>query len=207
MGTISAIEKRADITRIKITAPLTAKEVKLGDSVAVSGPCLTVVHCGKTDFSVEATRLTVERSSIGFWERGCLVNLELALKIDSRLGGHIVQGHVDGIGKIVRVRWEQNSAVISIESNKEILDLIAPRGSVTIDGVSLTVYEKKSNYFSVMLIPHTIENTTLGNLRPGIQVNIETDIIIRWLSDRLQSGSINDGSKWTDSLADFHLEE
>ncbi len=165
-------------------------DLKIGDSVACSGPCLTVTSVERDRFTVEATGYTVTQSTLNDWNIGRKVNLERALRLGDRLGGHIVQGHVDAVGKVGRIQYGTGATHIFIEVSNQILQLMAPKGSVTVDGVSLTLAGKSARSFELMVIPHTLNSTTLGELHPGSRVNIETDLIIRWLADRFKDGEV-----------------
>ncbi len=175
---------RRDNVVLTIKAHTVLDGLKLGDSVAVNGPCLTVAEILKDEFKVEATKHTVDSSAIVDWNVGRKLNLERALKVGDRLGGHIVQGHVDGIGSVSKVRYGAGSTDIYIETAANVINLIVPKGSITVDGVSLTVAEKYKRGFKIMVVPFTLEHTTLGDLKPGGKVNLETDLILRWLADR-----------------------
>ena len=135
-------------------------------------------------FRVEATEHTLANTSIPTWKPGQKLNLERALKVGDRLGGHIVQGHIDAVGRVTRVQYGSGSTVIHLDIPPAVNRLLTGRCSVALDGVSLTVAEKTHRGFKVMVIPYTLEHTALGDLKPGGEVNIETDIIIRWLAER-----------------------
>lgn len=176
-------------------------DLKVGDSIAINGVCLTVISISNDRFEVEATAGTLSVSNIGALIVGKRVNVERALRVSDRLGGHIVQGHIDGIGKVSKIRFGSGSTIIEVELPSNLRKYIVDKGSITIEGVSLTVSEKTVRGFRINIIPHTLENTTLKDLRPGDKVNIETDIIIRWLSERLETlvGStpaLSDPSVW-----------
>ncbi len=193
VGVLAAREVIRGNHRLKIEASTVLEGLNAGDSIAVSGPCLTVTEVGGGWFRVEATGQTAAVSTIGNWQAGRKVNLERALKVGDRLGGHIVQGHIDGVGRVVRVNYRPGSTLVVIETPPKLTGLLAPKGSVAVDGVSLTIAEKSARRFTVMLIPFTMEHTTLDGLRPGSEVNIETDLIIRWLADRFPDGEVVGG--------------
>jgi len=159
-------------------------DLKPGDSVSINGVCLTATKVGATDFLAQATPHTYQTTTLGEFRAGRKVNLERALKAGERLGGHIVQGHIDAVGRVARIQYGEGSTFIQIDCSRETARLVAPKGSVALDGVSLTIADKSASSFMVMLIPFTIEQTTLGELTPGARVNIETDIFIRWLAER-----------------------
>ena len=190
IGTILAADQRGDL-RLTIACGYDLDGVALGASIACSGVCLTVVDKGtaadgKSWFAVDASAETVRCTAPGMWEAGRRLNLERALKLGDELGGHIVTGHVDGVATVIGVSEEGESRRISFSVSSEIAPFIAPKGSVTVDGVSLTVNEvtdhKAETQFSVNLIPHTWSVTTLDELVPGRVVNIEIDVLARYLA-------------------------
>jgi riboflavin synthase len=152
-----------------------------GDSIAVSGVCLTMLEPGESGFLADVSKETLELTTMGELQPGRPVNLELALALEDRLGGHMVSGHVDGLGRLVSRREDARSERFEFELPADLARYVAKKGSVTIDGVSLTVNEVDGARFSVCLIPHTLEVTTLGMLQPGDAVNIEVDLIARYL--------------------------
>ncbi len=189
IGTITASEQRGD-RRITISCGYDMDGVAIGASIACSGVCLTVVDKGvgadgKGWFAVDASGETVGCTAPGMWETGQRLNLERALRLGDELGGHIVTGHVDGIGTVLGVQDEGASRRVGFTVPGEIAPYIAPKGSITIDGVSLTVNEVADHggetHFSVNLIPHTWDVTTLGRLAPGMRVNLEIDVLARYL--------------------------
>jgi riboflavin synthase len=188
IGTIHSAEQRGDL-RLVIGCAYEMEGVAIGASIACSGACLTVVEKGDDWFAVDLSAETVTRTSPGLWVEGGRLNLERALKIGDELGGHIVTGHVDGLAKVVAVKPEGDSHRVTFAVGPELAPLIAPKGSITIDGVSLTVNEVTDvdgfAHFSVNLIPHTWMVTTLGRLAEGVEVNIEIDVLARYL-DRMQ---------------------
>jgi riboflavin synthase len=151
--------------------------VQMGESVAVNGVCLTIVGPLTFDLSPE----TLERSSLGDLRPGSKVNLERAMRADGRFGGHIVQGHVDATGEVVSIRPEGNSTVFRFRVPEEGRRYLIDKGSITIDGISLTVVEPQNGEFDVWVIPHTLENTNLGSRKPGDRVNLEYDVLARYL--------------------------
>jgi len=210
IGTLTAKRVKQGNSLLTVRANVVLDDLKIGDSVAVSGPCLTVTDIERDRFTVEATSYTVENSSIADWQVGRKLNLERALRVGDRLGGHFVQGHVDGVGKVDRIKYGSGATHIHIAVSNYLLQLMAPKGSVTVDGVSLTLADKSARSFQIMVIPHTLEKTTLGELHPGSRINIETDLIIRWLADRFKDGEvISDPSDVKRSMSDinYHLED
>lgn len=190
IGTIRSAEQRGDL-RLVIGCAYDMKSVAIGASIACSGVCLTVVEKGDDWFAVDLSAETVSRTAQGHWREGRRLNLERALKVGDELGGHIVTGHVDEVGEIALLRDEGDSLRVQIKASDAIAAQIAEKGSITIDGVSLTVNEVEDLadgglLFGVNLIPHTAEVTTLGDLQPGQPVNLEIDVLARYL-DRMQS--------------------
>ena len=178
MGRVAGIDRGGDRMRLRIEAEL-AGELAAGDSVAVSGVCLTAVDPGNGFFTADLSPETVARSSLGRLGEGESVNLELPLRPSDRLGGHIVQGHVDAVGEIAAVSSGGASQDVRIVAPRELLRYVVEKGSVTVDGVSLTVTEVDEAGFSVSLIPETLARTTLGKGSPGRPVNLEVDVIAK----------------------------
>jgi riboflavin synthase len=187
IGKVAALESGRDSVRLSITAARIAEDVVLGDSVAINGVCLTVVEIAAPKVSFEAVYETLRRTTLGQLRPGDPVNLEQALKADGRFGGHIVQGHIDGTGRIASIRPVGDSWFVYIEASRELLRYIVTKGSVCIDGISLTVMDADDRAFSLSIIPHTWENTTLKERRAGDSVNIETDIVGKYI-EKLMSG-------------------
>ena len=194
IGTIAQIERRGDL-RVRIAAPLDPDTIDIGASIACSGVCLTVVDRGgsKGDawFDVDVSAETVSRTVAGMWEAGRRINIEPSLRLGDELGGHIVTGHVDSIGEVVHSQRDGDSWRVAIRARAEMAPFIAEKGSITVDGVSLTVNDvrdrnDKTCDFILNIIPHTGEVTTLGGLEVGDQVNLEIDVLARYLK-RMQS--------------------
>lgn len=181
IGEILKVSKGRNSSKVCIKAESLLDGVKLGDSIAVNGTCVTVVDLKKDSFTVDIMAETLRMSSLKDLKIGSKVNLERALRLGDRLGGHIVSGHIDGTGKIVDVREEDISTWIDIEASSDLLRYIVRKGSVTIDGVSLTVAELNKNCFSVSLIPHTKMETILDYKKIGDLVNIECDLIGKYV--------------------------
>lgn len=160
---------------------LTMQGSREGDSIAVCGVCLTMLEPGDSGFLADVSKETLALTTIGAWEAGQAVNLELALALEDRLGGHMVSGHVDGMGRLVSRRDDARAERFEFDLPADLARYVARKGSVTIDGVSLTVNDVKGVRFGVCLIPHTLEVTTLGMLQAGDAVNIEVDLIARYL--------------------------
>lgn len=192
LGTVRAISRPGD-TRIEITTQYEAAGIAIGASIACSGPCLTVVARGVTGnetwFAVEVSGETLSRTNIGTWKPGTRVNLERALRVGDELGGHIVTGHVDGLGRVVSAERDAQSLRVEIEAPETLMRYIAPKGSICIDGVSLTVNDVAGTRFGVNLIPHTQSVTSLGALAPGQMVNLEIDALARYVERLLPGGA------------------
>ncbi|MEO0085963.1 MAG: riboflavin synthase, partial [candidate division WOR-3 bacterium] len=166
LGRVEKVEPKLGNRRLAISAGF-ASELKTGDSVAVNGCCLTVVGTGAELFTVEAVAATLEQTTLGRLKTGQRVNLERALEAGARMGGHFVQGHVDEVGRVRRLTRRQGWHELAIEVKRESLRFTVPKGSVCVDGVSLTIAEARPGEFSVNIVPHTWDNTTLSSLRPG----------------------------------------
>jgi riboflavin synthase len=185
IGTIASVEARGD-TRLVVETAFDMASVDLGASIACSGVCLTVVDKGPGWFAVDVSGESIARTAADQWTEGRRLNLERAMKLGDELGGHIVTGHVDGVGSVVGVCAEGDSKRIGFSIPAALAPFLAPKGSVTIDGVSLTVNEVSdqddgTTHFAINLIPHTQAVTTLGTLAAGQQVNIEIDVLARYL--------------------------
>jgi len=167
---------------LTIATAFEANEIPLGASIACSGPCLTVVAVEPGAFTVQASAETLACSTMGEWVEGTPVNLERALRLGDELGGHLVSGHVDGVARFVDRRPEGDSVRFTIEVPESLLRYIAPKGSVALDGISLTVNEVAENRFGVNIIPYTLAHTSLGEAAPGQRMNLEIDTIARYVA-------------------------
>jgi riboflavin synthase len=189
IGRIEAAEQRGDL-RLRIGCGYSMDSVDLGASIACSGVCLTVVDKGENWFAVDVSAETQSRTPPSMWREGERLNLERALKVGDELGGHIVTGHVDGIGEVEGVLEVGGSTRVTIVAGEEVAPYLAAKGSVTLDGVSLTVNEVENLTdgvrFAINIIPHTAEQTTLGGIEPGRRLNIEIDILARYLGRMLE---------------------
>ncbi|MGI6065596.1 MAG: riboflavin synthase [Bacillota bacterium] len=181
LGTLTSIVKGARSARLLIGASRVLEDGKIGDSIAVNGVCLTVVAINEKGFQADVMAETLNKSNLGDLRPGEKVNLERALRLSDRLGGHLVSGHIDGVGKIIRQEVMDIAIVTEIEAPPELLKYIIPKGSVAIDGISLTVVSVEENSFTVSLIPHTAKVTSLGFKQVGDKVNLETDIIGKYI--------------------------
>jgi riboflavin synthase len=185
LGTVKSISHRSGTAIIDIAAKIVLSEVKLGDSIAVNGVCLTVTSFNNLSFTADLSEETLRRSSLARLSSGSVVNLERAMAANSRFGGHIVQGHVDGLGTILELSGRDGFNWLRIELPEPIRKFVAGKGSIAIDGISLTVAEDGDYYISVAVIPHTYKNTNLAALRTGDKVNIEVDVLARYLEKQL----------------------
>jgi riboflavin synthase len=187
IGTLRAREHRGGDQRLAVASPvLDMSDVKPGDSIATSGVCLTVVECKADGFVADVSQETLTHSTLGDLAIGSSVNLEKALLATSRLGGHIVSGHVDGVGSVLRLARDARSVRIAIEAPKALARYIAHKGSITVDGASLTVNVVEGNVFELNIVPHTAAQTILADYRAGTRVNLEVDVIARYLERLLQ---------------------
>jgi len=186
IGIVEAVEPSADLTRLVVGAESIADGVKLGDSVAVNGGCLTVISICDGRFAFEAIPETMERTSLGDLKVGSRVNLERAMRAGDRLDGHIVQGHVDGVGTVRQVIQDGNDVRLQIDCDPELADCVVEKGSIAIDGVSLTVAMLLPSGFEVALIPHTLEVTTLSDRQPHDRVNLEADVLGKYVKRYLE---------------------
>lgn len=194
IGTIESSEKLSDL-RVRIACPYDPADIAIGASIACSGACMTVVErggeAGNAWFAVDVSGESVSKTAAGMWDAGSKLNLEAALKLGDELGGHIVTGHVDAVGEVESAVEVGGSHTVKIRAPAELAPYIAPKGSITVDGVSLTVNKVADNddgscTFSLNIIPHTWEVTTLGDLKGGAHVNLEIDVLARYLK-RMQS--------------------
>jgi riboflavin synthase len=178
LGRVAETERSEDGVVLEIATGL-ADEVAEGDSVAVNGVCLTAVAVSDQSFRAEVMNETLQRSALAALDAGSAVNLELAMRAGDRLGGHFVQGHVDGVGAVAEVSEDGFARRVRVEPPPELMRYVVHKGSITVDGVSLTVAELDQRSFTVSLIPETLERTTLGDARPGTNVNLEVDVLAK----------------------------
>lgn len=189
LGSVAAIETLADdAARFTLLGPLVTTDAKHGDSIAVNGVCLTVVETDAGRFTADVMAETLRRSSLGALVVGSPVNLERAAALNARMGGHLVQGHVDGVGEIASIEPSEHWTVVRVTLPTELARYIVEKGSITVDGVSLTVVNVDDTSFSVSLIPTTLALTTLGAKQPGDAVNLEVDVIAKYV-EKLMGGN------------------
>ena len=182
VGVVAKISDNA----MTIRASKVLVDVKLGDSVAVNGACLTAVEFSRSDFSVDLSPETMRRTSLGQLSVGGPVNLERALLASDRMGGHIVQGHVDGTGRVMSIKSDQDSIIFRIRAPKRLNHYIVEKGFVAVDGISLTVVKRGASSFTLAVIPYTLENTNLSTVSVGDQVNLEADILAKYVESLLE---------------------
>ena len=182
IGRVRAVRDTNRDRRFEVATAYDVSKLDIGASVSHAGCCLTVVEKGDGWFAVEVSGETLSKTTLGEWREGTAVNLERAARVGDELGGHIDSGHVDGVGEVISVESEGGSRRVRIRAPKPLHRYIAPKGSITVEGVSLTVNEVEDDMFGVNLIPHTWEVTTLGDLKPGARVNLEIDMLARYLA-------------------------
>ena len=181
LGTVAAVEDQGDAIRLAIRGATVLEGTALGDSIAVNGCCLTVTSITGDTWTADVMQETLDKTSLYGVRPGDRVNLERAVTADKRLGGHIVQGHVDGVGEVVRRTPSEHWEVIEIAMPPALARYLVDKGSITVDGVSLTVVEAGDDRFTVSLIPETLTRTTLGSRQPGDRVNLEVDVIAKYV--------------------------
>ncbi|MEQ8331748.1 riboflavin synthase [Nisaea sp.] len=181
IGTVRRVEKSGD-TRMTVSAGFDMESVALGASIACSGCCLTVVDKGEGWFAADVSAETLSKTGLGAWKEGTRINLERALKVGDELGGHIVSGHVDGLAEIVSIVPEGDSRRLMLKPAAGLAAFVAPKGSVTLDGISLTVNEVSADTFGVNIIDHTWKETTLSDRGPGDHLNMEVDMLARYVA-------------------------
>jgi len=181
LGRVAAAEGGAEGVRLVLDAPLTAAGSEVGDSVSVNGCCLTAEAVESGAITIHAVPETLARTTLGTLRAGDAVNLELAVRAGEPLGGHYVQGHVDAVGRVQSVEAEGEGLRVFVEAPDDVLRYCVEKGSITVDGVSLTVAELADDAFAVALVPHTLEGTTLSTLAPGQEVNLEADVLAKYV--------------------------
>jgi len=191
VGTIADLQpKGGDMALLVNTNKLEMADVQLGDSIAVNGVCLTAIAKTESSFTADVSRETLGLTSLGDLSKGSKCNLEKALTLQTRLGGHLVSGHVDGLGEVVERQTDGRSEWFKIKAPSELAKYIAAKGSITIDGVSLTVNRVEGDFFEINIVPHTIQETIIGQYQAGTKINLEVDVIARYL-ERLLQGDVS----------------
>ncbi|MFM9698696.1 riboflavin synthase [Streptomyces europaeiscabiei] len=181
LGEVTAVEKLGDSSRFRLRGPVVTQGARHGDSIAVNGVCLTVVEHEDDWFTADVMAESLERSSLGALTAGSRVNLERPMAVGDRLGGHIVQGHVDGTGQVIERKPSENWEIVKISLPADLTRYVVEKGSITVDGISLTVVDAGPDHFTVSLIPTTLDLTTLGRKQPGDPVNLEVDVIAKYV--------------------------
>lgn len=207
LGSIKTVAHSTRSVKLTVKANKVLEDMNLGDSIAVSGTCLTVVGFNDNEFTADVMPETLKRTALADIKSGDFVNLERALSLNTRLGGHIVSGHVDGVGEIVSMDKDDNAVIIKIKVNESLAKYVIEKGSVTIDGISLTVVKCGNTWFSVSIIPHTASATTLAIKKPGHFVNIENDIIGKYVERLLGFQATNDLNRKKNNLSMDFLKE
>ena len=187
VGQVQSVQPVGGDVRLKIQTKLDMSDVHLGDSIATNGICLTVIEFGEDWYAADVSRESLHRTTLGQWKAGQTVNVEKAMLPTTRFGGHIVSGHVDGLGEITLVREDARSLYFEVTAPVELAKYLAEKGSVTVDGISLTINHLRGNVISLNLIPHTAERTNIGSWKQGTQVNLEVDVLARYI-ERLMLG-------------------
>jgi riboflavin synthase len=187
LGVVEALVDQGDAVRLTVRGPHVTVDAGLGDSIAVNGCCLTVAERDQETFTADVMRETLDKTALGALGVGDRVNLERAVTPQTRLGGHIVQGHVDGTGRILERTPSEHWEVVEVSLPTEIARYLVPKGSITVDGISLTVVEVGEESFTVSLIPETLARTTLGLKHPGDRVNLEVDVVAKYVERLLEA--------------------
>ncbi len=189
IGTVSKVINKSEALELTIAAKQVLSDVKLGDSIAINGVCLTVTSFTASSFSVDVMPETFRATSLASIKNGAAVNLERALAVGGRMGGHFVTGHVDGTGEIIKIEPASNALNYTIRCDKSLLKYCILKGSIAVDGTSLTIFGLDSTTFQLALIPHTVKNSLLGQKKVGDRVNIECDMLGKYVVNMLQSHS------------------
>lgn len=187
LGKVESLQSVGGDVRLRIQTDLDMSDVHLGDSIATNGICLTVIEWGENWYAADVSRESLNRTTLGQWKVGQAVNVEKAMLPTTRFGGHIVSGHVDGLGEITVFRQDARSLYFEVTAPVELAKYLAEKGSVTVDGISLTINHLRGNILSLNLIPHTVERTNIGSWQVGTKVNLEVDVLARYI-ERLLLG-------------------
>ncbi len=203
VGQVRQLRRQGAFQRLEIGARRTLSDLGVGDSICIDGVCQTVVDLKAESFAVESVEETLKRTTLGRLRIGTGVNLERSMQLQDRLGGHLLLGHVDGVGRIRRLQRELNSWILEVESPSELQSYIASKGSIAVDGISLTVVEAGDKGFTVSIIPHTFNHTTLSQHHQGDHVNLEVDIIARYVERLLETRGASGKSLTLKKLRDL----
>lgn len=199
LGKVKGMIHGASSVKLTISASLVIEDMKIGDSIAVNGTCLTVVAFGDAWFTADVMPETVKSTVLASFTMGDIVNLERTMKVGDRFGGHIVSGHVDGVGVITQKEKNDNAIIVKVKAETEVMRYIVKKGSITIDGISLTIVEYDQDWFTVSLIPHSAAMTTLGFKKVGNRVNLEADVIGKYV-EKLLGLQVPQGENKTSKL-------
>ena len=199
IGVVEEAIRSGDSLKLKVRADRVLKDLKVGDSISLDGACLTVTDLNTESFRVEIVEETLRRTTLGRLKRGDRVNLERAMRLSDRLGGHLIQGHVDGVGRIIRISPRGESRLIGIKLPSEFSRYVVSKGSIAIDGISMTVAEREGDLITLSVIPHTLNNTTLGLKRVGDLVNVEVDVVAKYV-EKLVGGEQKLSEEWLKKL-------
>lgn len=197
LGTVVSLKRGSQAAVLQIKGKKIFEDLKLGDSVAVNGVCLTASHISGDTFQADVMNETFHRSSLGSLKKGDKVNLERAMAANGRFGGHIVAGHVDAVGEITKIRQDDNAVWFTVKASNQIMKYCIEKGSIALDGISLTIAELTKDTFSVSMIPHTIGNTNFGNKKPGDPVNLENDMVGKYIEHLLHFNDTKQEEKTT----------
>ena len=187
-GRVKRARERGGILGLEIEARDVARQLEVGDSAAVNGVCLTATHTSRKAFTTQAMEETLARTTIGELHKGSVVNLELPVRLADRLGGHLVQGHVDGVASVVRTQQENGARRLWLTGEEGLMRYLVPKGSVALDGVSLTVAGVDRKSFQVALVPHTLEVTNLGGIQVEDRLNVEVDVLAKYVERLVEGG-------------------
>lgn len=208
IGSIVELQpKGGDMALVVNTGKLDMSDVVLGDSIAVNGVCLTAIAMTENSFTADVSRETLSLTSLGGLSKGSKVNLEKALTLQTRLGGHMVSGHVDGLGSVESRHNDGRSERFTINAPAEIAKYIAAKGSITIDGVSLTVNKVDKASFEINIVPHTLQETIIGDYQAGTKINLEVDVVARYLERLIQGGSLSNSENLSNNITESFLAE
>lgn len=208
IGSVANLQQKDGDSALTVnTGKLDMKDVALGDSIAVNGVCLTVITMTESSFTADVSRETLSLTSLAGISVGSNVNLEKALTLETRLGGHLVSGHVDGLGEVLTRKNDGRSEHFTIKAPDELAKYIAAKGSITIDGVSLTVNRVDSSNFEINIVPHTLQETIIANYQPGTKINLEVDVVARYLERLIQGGSLSEEASYSSNITETFLHE
>lgn len=195
LGTVISLKRGSKAAILTIKADLIFEDLKLGDSVAVNGVCLTATKINGNIFQADVMNETFNRSSLGILKKGSVVNLERAMEANGRFGGHMVAGHVDDVGELLDIKQDDNAVWFTIKAPKNIMKYCVEKGSIALDGISLTIAKLSSDTLSVSMIPHTIQNTNFGYKKPGDLINLENDMVGKYIEKLLHFDTQEENDK------------